>query len=74
MEHKEGEQDTLDRPADKAAQSEGSTANKVMKARQRRDPCNNPGLANTPMCRKNRAKQINPKRESKQDIYGPGGQ
>ncbi len=71
MEHKEGEQDTLERPADKMAQSEGSTANKVMKGRQRRDPCNNPELANTPMCRKNRAKQIKPRRTDRDDIYGP---
>ena len=55
---------------DVAAQSKGSTAYRTKQARERRDPCNNPELANSPMCkrknarpRKNGAGSIKPSRQ-----------
>jgi len=74
MQDKQGNQDTLKRPADALAKPSGTIAHEVMRARKRRDPCNQPELAGTAMCRKNAAKKVQSNRQDRDDIYGPSGQ
>jgi hypothetical protein len=71
----------MGKKVDTFAQSKGSAANKAKEQREQRDPCNNPDLANLPMCKRKRAKprqngsgSVNPSRTEKNDIYGPSRQ
>ena len=56
--------DDYEKEADKLADSEGSTANKVREGRKQRNPMNNPELR----------QYLKPTREDREDIYGPSSQ